>query len=433
MLVDDSINEISVLKKEVTRLQKVVQELSILNDIASAISSTNSVETIINLIVNKCIKHLMVEQCVVMLLEKEENSEEFHTMIRRADKSKINLPFKLDTQLLGWMIQYKKPLLINDLKNDKRFLIQHKADSPIQSLLCTPLIAKGELIGLIALFNKKGDENFSKVDERLLSIIASQSSSVLENARLYEEEKKLFSFKEEMKLAREIQLNLLPQQLPKINGYEISAVSIPAKEVGGDYYDFVHLSENKLAFCLGDITGKGLPAAMLMSNLQATLRGQIFNNVKPCECISNANQLLYRSTESNKFATLFYGVLDFENDIVTFCNAGHDKPIITNKSGETNNIDSSGLLMGAFSDYPYNEDILKLESGDLFLIYSDGITEAMNEDEEEFTLDKLNEFITENRNLPADKIQDRIIDTVKIHAGKAEQSDDITLLIIKKI
>lgn len=410
-----------------------MQELSVLNDIASAINSTKAVDSIILLIVNKCIKHLNVEQCVIMLLDKEDNNSEFHTMIRRADKSKINLPLKLDRQLAGWMIQNQRSLIINDFSNDKRFLIQHRTDMPINSLLCVPLLAKGKLIGLISLFNKKHDENFSTNDERLLSIIASQSASVLENARLYEEEQMLISMKEEMRLTRKIQLNLLPKELPIIQGYEIIASSIPAKEVGGDYYDFIELPNNKLAFCLGDITGKGLPAAMLMSNLQATLRGQILNNTKPCECITNANRLLYYSTEPDKFATLFYGVLDHKNDTISYCNAGHDNPIIVSQISNTKFIKTGGLLMGAIAESTYEEDELKLNSGDLVVVFSDGITEAMNENNEVFSLEKLNEIVKENAELSANELHDTIYNAVKTHAQNAEQSDDITLLIIKKI
>ena len=426
-------NDISSLQSENANLRKAVQELSVLNDIASAINSTNSLNSIITLIVNKCIKHLHVEQCVVMLLDKEDKNSEFHTMIRCADDTKLNLPFRLDTQLSGWMIQYKKPLLINDLSNDKRFLIQDRTDMPIKSLLCTPLLAKGELIGLISVFNKKHDEVFKNNDERLLSIIASQSASVLENARLYEEEQQLLGMKEEMRLARNIQLNLLPNELPIIDGYEIVATSIPAKDVGGDYYDFVELPENKLAFCLGDITGKGLPAAMLMSNLQATLRGQILNNKKPCECITNANKLLYNSTEPDKFATLFYGVLDHQNDKISYCNAGHDNPIIITGGRDLKHINTGGLLMGALSESTYEEDELTLNSGDALVVYSDGITEAMNENEEEFTLERLERIVKKNIEISANELHNLIYKEVKTHTKNAVQSDDITLLIIKKL
>jgi len=368
-----------------------------------------------------------------MLLDEEDNSSEFHTIIRRADESKINLPFKLDQQLAGWMIQNQKSLLINDLNNDKRFLIQHSKEMPIKSLLCTPLLAKGKLIGLISLFNKKHNENFTQNDERLLAIVASQSASVLENARLYEEEQMLLSMKEEMRLTRKIQLNLLPKEMPIIQGYEIIASSIPAKEVGGDYYDFIELPNNKLAFCLGDITGKGLPAAMLMSNLQATLRSQILINTKPCECIRNANKLLYYSTEPDKFATLFYGVLDYKNDTVSYCNAGHDNPIIASKNNSTAFIKTGGLLMGALLESTYEQDNLKLNSGDLVVVFSDGITEAMNENNEEFSLEKLEKIVADNVELSANEMHAKIYKEVKSHSINAAQSDDITLLIIKKI
>ena len=261
---DDSANR-TQLEKENERLKKVVQELSILNEIATAISSTNSVEQIINLIVGKCIRYLKVEQCIVSLLDKDKMDADFRTMIRLGDGSSIGIPYRLDTQLSGWMIRNKKPMLINDFKNDDRFFFQDESDFPVKSLIASPLITKGELIGLIAVFNKKENTIFTKEDERLLSIIASQSATVIENARLYEKEKQLLSLKEEMKLARNIQLNLLPSKLPEIKGYEIFAVSLPAKDVGGDYYDFLELTDTKFAFCLGDITGKGLPAAMLMS------------------------------------------------------------------------------------------------------------------------------------------------------------------------
>ncbi len=421
------------LEKENERLKKVVQELSILNEIATAISSTNSVEHIINLIVGKCIRYLGVEQCIVSLLDKENTDGDFKTMIRRGDTTNVGIPLRLDTQLSGWMIRNKKPLLIDDFKNDDRFFMTEDSDFPIKSLIASPLITKGEVIGLIAVFNKKGDTLFERDDERLLSIIASQSATVIENARLYEKEKLLLSLKEEMKLARNIQLNLLPSRLPEIEGYEISGISLPAKEVGGDYYDLLKLSETKYAFCLGDLTGKGLPAAMLMSNLQATLRGQARNCDTPANCISRCNELLYHSTEPDRFATLFYGIIDPEKDCIVYCNAGHEPPVLIKSSGETVEVRESGLLLGAFPDYPYKQDEFRMETGDSLIIYSDGITEAMNSAEEEFSISNLIPLLVENNKLSPDYLSEKIIDAVRTHSGPTEQSDDMTVLIIKKI
>jgi sigma-B regulation protein RsbU (phosphoserine phosphatase) len=420
------------LEKENERLKQVVQELSILNEIATAISSTNSVNHIINLIVGKCITNLKVEQCIVSLLDKEKVDADFHTMVRQADQTNIGIPYRLDTQLSGWMIRNKKPLLINDFNNDNRFFLKEQSEFPIKSLVSSPLITKGELIGLIAVFNKKGESLFTKDDEKLLSIIASQSAAVIENARLLEEEKLLFGLQEEMKLARNIQLNLLPSRMPDIDGYEISAVSIPAKDVGGDYYDFMELSETKIALCLGDITGKGLPAAMLMSNLQATLRGQAKNCDTPAKCITRSNELLYHSTESDRFATLFYGILDIEKGFITFCNAGHDTPVLIKNSGEVIEIKGSGLMLGAFPEYLYKQDEIQMNKGDTVILYSDGVTEAMNAQEEEFSLDNLIPLLVENRDKSAEYIQTKIVETVKAHSGSTPQSDDITLMIIKR-
>jgi sigma-B regulation protein RsbU (phosphoserine phosphatase) len=431
-MANNDISHQAHLEKENERLKRVVQELSILNEIATAISSTNSVDHIINLIVGKCIINLKVEQCIVSLLDKEKVDADFRTMIRRVDKTSEGIPYRLDTQLSGWMIRNKKPIMINDFKNDDRFFLKENSDFPIKSLVASPLITKGELIGLIAVFNKKGETLFTKDDERILSIIASQSATVIENARLYEEEKLLLSLREEMVLARNIQLNLLPSKVPDIKGYEISATSLPAKDVGGDYYDFLKLSEKKFAFCLGDIAGKGLPAAMLMSNLQATLRGQARNCDTPSNCISRSNELLYHSTESDRFATLFYGILDLENHLVKYCNAGHDVPILIKNSGEVVEIKEGGLMLGAFPVFPYKQDEFNMEIGDNIILYSDGVTEAMNENEEEFSLGKLISLLVENQDLSPNQIITKIIEAIKSHSGSTPQSDDVTLMVIKR-
>ena len=236
------------LLEEIERLKISIQELSILNEIATAITSTLSVDKIIDLIVTKCIKHLHVEQCAVMLLNKENKIAPFQTMIRRADVSKFTLSFKLDSQLTGWMIKYQKPLLINDFERDERIQVKDQADFAIYNLLSVPLLYKGEMIGVLTVFNKKHKKEFTSDDQRLLSIIAAQSAQVIENAKLFEDEQKYLILQEELNTAKEIQINLLPKEPPGIEGYDFSAINIPAKEVGGDYFDFIKITESKSKF-----------------------------------------------------------------------------------------------------------------------------------------------------------------------------------------
>jgi len=419
------------LKEENSRLKAAVEELAILNDIATAITSTQSLEKIVALIVQRCIKHLKVEQGVVMLLDEQDAEKPFQTMIRKQDSSINILPYRFDSQVTGWMLKNKSPLLINNLKSDSRFKFSDETNLPVKTLLSVPLSLKGKMIGLLTLFNKKSESGFSADDQRLLSIIAAQSAHVLEHARLLQKEQQLLRLEEEYRMAKEIQLNILPKQIPSINGYDIFALNIPAREVGGDYYDFIKLTGDKIAFCLGDITGKGLPAAMLMANLQATLRGQALTQKNVSDNIKNSNLLLFNSTAENRFATLFYGELDFVNNSITYCNAGHDAPISILENKITR-LTEGGLLLGCFDFAEFEQVNKQIEPGELLLIYSDGVTEAMNISNEEFSEDKLLSTLKINANLPAKQLIEKIVSEVKVHSSKVEQSDDITLMIIKR-
>ncbi len=419
-------------EEESKRLKSTIAELSILNDIAIAISSTQSVEKIIDQVTQRCIKHLNVEEGTVNLLKLEETDLKFQTMIRKKDISQIRLPLRLDNQLTGWMLRNKKPILINDLKNDKEFNKFMFEEIPFENLLCVPMMTKGKLVGFIALFNKKESALFTKDDQRLLSIIAAQSSQVIENARLYEEEKALLNLKEEMRMANIIQQNLLPKSHPRINGYQISVKNISAKEVGGDYYDFMEIEDSNLGFCLGDITGKGMPAAMLMANLQATLRSQTMVQKDCAKCLEITNKLLFKSTESSKFATLFYGLLDPENNIIEYCNGGHDNTILFRKNNEYIALETTGLLLGCFEDSTYQNKQIKMDPGEVLMLYSDGITEAMNKVDEELGLEKLIEIVQNSKENSSETILNNVLKEVKEHSIGVPQSDDVTIMIIKR-
>ncbi len=203
------------LQEENSRLKAAVEELAILNDIATAITSTQSLEKIVALIVQRCIKHLKVEQGVVMLLDEQDTEKPFQTMIRKQDSSINILPYRFDSQVTGWMLKNKSPLLINDLKGDSRFKFTDETNLPVKTLLSVPMSLKGKMIGLLTLFNKKSEAGFSGDDQRLLSIIAAQSAHVLEHARLLQKEQQLLKLEEEYRMAKEIQLNILP----KANSY----------------------------------------------------------------------------------------------------------------------------------------------------------------------------------------------------------------------
>ena len=420
------------LQEENKRLRTAIEELSVLNEISTAISSTQPLEQIIDLIVRKCVKHLKVEQGAVMLLDEQDQDKPFRTMIRKQDSVSNYLPYRLDAQLTGWMLKNKTPLLINDLKQDPRFSFMVNDQFPIHSLLSVPMNVKGKMIGLLTVFNKKTNVGFSNNDQRLLGIISGQSAQIIENARLYREEQALIHLQEEMRLAYEIQVDLLPKFQPKFLGYQIAGKSIPAKDVGGDYFDFIQIHADRLAFCIADISGKGIPAAILMANLQASLRGQAKLDKSCKDCVSFTNDILYHNTAPNKFATLFYGILNNVTHEITYCNAGHNEPFLFSKDNNVTKLSVGGLVAGIMPSYAFNETSIPILPGELLILFSDGVTEAMNINEEEFNEDRLREVILNNRNESPENLIDIIFKEVKKFCGNTPQMDDITIVIIKR-
>lgn len=417
---------------EVQQLRAAVQELSVLNDIATAISSVNELDQVIDLIVLKCVKHFGVEQGAVMLLDEQDMDKPFQTMVRQADSGNEVIPYHLGIQLSGWMLQNQKPLLVNDFQHDDRFTSWPDDSFPLRSLLSVPLRLQGEMMGLLIIFNKRDEQGFTIEDQRLLSIISSQSAQVIENARLYQEEQELIRMEEDLKVAYEIQVNLLPKSNPDIPGYDIAGISIPAKEVGGDYYDYIKINDQRWAFCLGDISGKGVPASLLMANLQATLRSQSLFGHSCSECLERSNLLLFQSTDLQKFATLFYTILDTEQNHIEYSSAGHNPPFLFSKDREIKQLKVGGPILGFQANSRYSEETIPFDPGDTLVLYSDGITEAMNADEDQFEPERLEEVIRSNHTLSSQELIDSIVESVRDFTGNTPQSDDITLLVIKR-
>jgi len=232
-----------LLEEENKRLKRAVDELSILNDLARAIGASLNTQEIIQTIVRRSLRAISAEQGVITLVE-EQSNQSMKTLVRTMVSSKEQEHFHFNQALLGWMHLNKKPLVINDPKSDERFRGIPWDDS-IHSLTAVPMMAKSELRGVLTVYNKKDGKPFTEDDQRLLAIIAGQSGQVVENARLYEKEKTLVKMQEEVRLAARIQTELLPKTPPSIAGYEIVGKTIPAQEVGGDYFDFIPIDEHR--------------------------------------------------------------------------------------------------------------------------------------------------------------------------------------------
>jgi sigma-B regulation protein RsbU (phosphoserine phosphatase) len=419
------------LEAENIRLRRAVEELSVLNDVATAIASASSLEAIVDLVVQKCVKHLAVDQGAVLMFGTKDGAAALHTMVRKVQTDLRRDPYRLSEQVVGWMLKDQEPLVINDVATDERFREPtQQAGGVVTSLMCVPLRLKGRMIGVLSVFNKKGS-GFTESDQRLGTIIAAQSAQVIEHARLVEEEKALQVMQRELEMAHEIQRNLLPKTVPDLPGYDLAAKTVPARNVGGDYYDFLPSGDDHLALVLGDVSGKSMPAALLMANVQATIRGQTLLNPAAGDCMTRSNRLLYDSTDSDKFVTFFYAVLDPARHELRYSNAGHNPPMLLSKGGEPRLLETGGPVLGVVPSFTFEEATVTIDPGDLLLIYSDGFTEAMDRRFEEFGEDRLLEATRAAWDLPAAGIVESIFDAVNKHAGDAPQTDDMTLMVLR--
>lgn len=414
---------------EVERLRRAVEELSILNDLARAISVSQDSDEIMKTIINRSVKAVSAEEASITMVDHDEMVPT-GTLIWERSGGGSGEHYHLNNSILGCMCHEKRSLLVNDPEGDPRFQGIRVAEG-IRNFLCVPLMVGAELIGVLSAYNKIG-EDFNPDDQRVLAIIATQSAQVLEKARLDHEAKASERIREDMRLAEIIQERLLPNGPPNIPGFDVAGASLAAGHVGGDYFDFIPLRDNRWAIALGDVSGKGVPAALLMANLQATLRSQALQDTSCHQCMANCNRLLFLSTSHDRFATLFYGRLDVRSNILTYCNAGHERPFHLTRDGDIKRLTSGGLAVGILEKFDYEDDIVIMQPGELIVIFSDGVTDMINADDEAFGEIRLQDLLRENLELGSKDLVDLIIAEVQKHAGDEPAFDDITMVIIKK-
>lgn len=297
----------------------------------------------------------------------------------------------------------------------------------------SPMIVQGTAKGLLLVGRKMGSDDFT--DENLLFIdaLSSTAISALENERLFQEELEKKRLERELELALEIQKNLLPKSTPKVDGYDISGISIPSLLVGGDYFDFVPLPGNRLLIAIADVSGKGMPAALLMANVQAALRVLAPLDLPLTEFVEKINSIVYQNTSADKFVTFFCGVLDAESGEYCYVNAGHNPPLHVSATMEVNQLTEGGIILGiADAKFPYSSGKTTISHGDTIVFYTDGITESINVQNKEFGEERLKFEILNNLDLSAIDLKTHILDAVEKHSEEMNQFDDLTLIVLKR-
>ncbi len=408
--------------------KKEARDRHLLYEVGKKLSSTLNVDEVLKLILGSLRKVVGFNAGGVYLIDEKKHELKTAYSEGYGIKAEEFAKLKFGQGLVGWVAKSGKSVIVPDVSKDKRYANVHQKT---KSEIVAPLKIDGRIIGVMTLESNK----LSAYDEKsldLLTTFASQAAISLERAVLHNKMLENRRFVEQLAIARQIQLTFLPKDKPDIEGYDISGVNIPSGEVGGDYFDYIKIIENQTGIAIADVSGKGIPAALIMASFRASLIAEIKNNFALRTICKKVNSLLYDSIELGNFVTAFYGVLDSKNDIFTFSNCGHNQPIHIHSKNEVSFLKEGGPALGVIPDVDYEERPIFLRAGDIILFYTDGVTEAVNDKGEQFGEDRLIEILTKNRALSAHDIRLLIYNELISFTSSTHIFDDLTMIVLKK-
>jgi sigma-B regulation protein RsbU (phosphoserine phosphatase) len=332
-----------------------------------------------------------------------------------------------------------KPILTSDAQADERFNVRQSVMIlGLRSILCVPLRVKEMTIGVIYVDNRLQAGIFIQQDLELLNAIASSAAIAIENARLYKVAIEKARLEQELQMARKVQLSLMPRASPRIKGWEFVALWEPAREVGGDYYDFIALDNGSLGIVIADVTDKGMPAALFMAFTRSIIRANLDHAISPSAGITRANRLICEESDHGLFVSLFYALLDPVQAEVSYVNAGHNPAVFVHHhqhapTPELSCLSHTGMQMGIERTAAYEQKSISLAHGDIVVLYTDGVTEAINSRFGLFGLEGLQRVLVENYQKPASEIASAIKRAIAEFTGSLAPADDITVVIVKRL
>ena len=353
-----------------------------------------------------------------------------HQTIRGYDPTREDaVRLKVGRGLIGWVAKTGRGVIVPDVTRDERYV---NARPQTRSEMVAPLRVGAEVIGA---FNLESDEPdaYEPEDMELLMTFASQAAVAIERTRLHSEVLAKRSLEEEVSIGQRIQRTFLPERDPKVPGFDIAGANYSSGLVGGDYYDYVRIADGHLGIVVADVSGKGIPAALIMASFRASLIAEVLNNYAIRTIIGKVNRLLWESVEADRFVTAFYGVLDIQARRITYVNAGHNPGLLYRAATDAfETLDSTGPLLGTFETATFKERHAEIRTGDLLVLYTDGITESMGWNQELFGEERLKDVIRARRAGTASEIVRGIRETLGDFSG-GEPDDDLTVVVVKGV
>ncbi len=413
--------------------QRQTRNLNALLKVSKALASEIRLDDLLQVIVEKAAEVMDADRATLFLYDESRN-ELWSKTTHRLEIKEIRLP--LGVGIAGHVAKTRTAINIPDIYADARFNPDFDKETGYRtrSILCLPLIGNGDrLIGVIQVLNKKDQEVFNEADESLLGGLSDHITVALERARLIEAYVEKERMEEALKLAHDIQMSMLPKifpPFPERHEFDIFAAIAPAKEVGGDLYDFFFIDDDHLCFAIGDVSGKGVPASLFMALTKTLFKATAGNGGTPGEILARLNAEICRDNESCMFVTLFCAILNIRTGQVDYSNGGHNLPYYLHHSGVTPLENPGGRALGVMEQSAYMSGRMVLSPGEALLLYTDGVTEAMDSRDRLYSDQRLEQFLASNRDSSPRQIIDDLVSDVRHFAGGAPQSDDITVLAL---
>ena len=405
--------------------------LALISKVGITLLASATLNETLEQIVTLVFEAVPADRCVIMM--RDEDSEELRVAVARLrDRVGEVGEIRVSRNVLDEVVIRGKSVLTSDAQHDPRFASGTMVLQGVRAVLAVPLGVSDKVFGIIYADSPIAEGRFTEDHLKVLTTLASVAAIRVENTRLVEARLERERLERELALASEIQQRFQPTAPPHIAGYELQGISFPCYEIGGDYYDFIERGDGRLVIALGDVSGKGTAAALLMSSLHAAIHAQSASHDSLVATISAVNRYLADNIPANRFVTLFYAELDPESGSLSFLNAGHNPPLIVHAAGTVEQLASGGLPLGIKPDAEYREGRTQLQPGDVLVIYSDGVTEAVSPTGEEFGPTRLYEVVSRNVEASAAGIRDRIESSLTKFAQGTSAADDITLVIVKR-
>lgn len=408
--------------------------LGLISKVGVALLASTGLDDTLDQVASLVFEAVPAERVVIMLRDEKAGEEMQIKVARLRGKDETLSEVRISRNVMNEVVANGNAVLTSDAQHDPKFASQTIVLQGIRSVLAVPLsVDERHVFGLIYADSPTYEATFNAEHLNILTTLASVASIRVENASLLDERMNRERMERELELATEIQQRFQPSGPPKLDGYEFQGISFSCYEIGGDYYDFIPRSDGKMLFALGDVSGKGTAAALLMSSLHAAIHAQVSAERELGETVSSINRYLAENTPANRFVTLFIAELDPATGKIAYINAGHNPPLVGRSDGTDEQLGSGGLPLGIIPFAEYEVGETHLDQGDVLVVYSDGVSEANNVREEEYGMERLTEVVKANVKASASAIRDKVESSLSAFTGTAAANDDITLVIVKRV